>query len=405
MKAIVLCGGMPQIELIKELKHRGIETLLVDMNPKAIAIPYADKFYQISTLDYKRIKELVISEHVNFLFSVCADQMILVVSKISEELGLPCYIGYETAKNVSNKEYMKKIFVENQIPTSKYLVKSNLNESDIIDFKFPLITKPVDAYSSKGVRKVYNYKDLKKAFEDAVEISRTNTAIVEEFVGGFECTVDVYVEDGKAKVLSVGKLDKIPEDNKFIICRSTYPSGINTYIKSQIEKAAQNIAEAFKLKNTPMLIQLKVDGDKISVIEFCARTGGGIKYKLISWISGFDVIKAVVDLTLGKTPHVKEHFENKFIINEFCYCKKGVLDKVEGFEELLNNGIITDFEIFKPKGYNFGDIKSSGDRVAYFSIQADNEKSLIEKHKIASNRVRAWSDAGIDLINHEYMAL
>ena len=373
------------------------------MNPKAIAVPYADKFAQISTLDYEGIKQLAIDEKVDMLISVCADQMILVTSWVSEQLGLPTYIDYETAKNVSSKECMKRFFIEGGVPTSRYIVKAELAEQDIAGMTYPPITKPVDAYSSKGVRKVNSWKELKPAFDAAVEISRTKTAIVEEYVGGEEYSVDVYVEEGEAKVLCIGILDKIPQAGKFVICRGRYPSGLSSKLKENVREAAQEIANAFKLKNTPMLIQLKIDDDKVRVIEFCARTGGGIKFRLIPQISGFDVVKAVIDLSLGKKPHVEPFIDNAHIINEFIYCKPGVLDHVEGLEELLKEGVIDDYSIFKPQGYEFGEIKSSGDRCCYFSVSGDSPDRLMEKHKMAADTVKAISTDGKDLIYHDYM--
>ena len=35
MKALVLAGGLPQIELIEQLKARGITTVLADGNPRS----------------------------------------------------------------------------------------------------------------------------------------------------------------------------------------------------------------------------------------------------------------------------------------------------------------------------------------------------------------------------------
>ena len=110
MKALVLCGGVPQIALIKELKSRGIETILADMNENVGARPYADKFYKVSVLDIEGVKQVAIDEKVDFLITVCADQVLEVVAIIAEELGLPWYIDAETAENVSKKSYMKKIF-------------------------------------------------------------------------------------------------------------------------------------------------------------------------------------------------------------------------------------------------------------------------------------------------------
>ncbi len=406
MKALVLCGGVPQIALIKDLKSRGIETVLADMNEKVGARAYADKFYPVSVLDVEAIKDLAIKERVDFLITVCADQVLQVVAQVSEMLGLPCYINYETAENVSKKSYMKRIFAENNVPSSRHVVMEDFDESKIKDLTYPLIVKPVDAYSSRGVCKVLSLDETKEAFENAKNISRTHTAIVEEFVEGDELTVDVYVEEGVAHVLSVSNLYKIGEDGKFIIHRSQNPADITEDIEAQIARAAQNIARAFGLKNTPMLIQLISNGEKISVVEFCARTGGGIKFSMIKKVSGFDVVSAVVDLTLGNKPHYDESKRPpvKYTINEFLYCKSGTFDHLEGFDELLNEGIIVEYHQFKAQGFEFKQINSSGDRVAYYSVEADSRKEAWRKHAIANERIKAVSTKGEDLIRHDIAA-
>lgn len=401
MKALVLCGGKPQIALIEELKKRGIFAILADGNEKAAAVPYADKFYKVSTLDMDGIEKVAVTENVDMILSVCADQMLLVAAQLSEKLNLPCYIDYETAKNVSSKEYMKKIFVEHGIPTAKYVVGDMVSHESINGLAFPLIVKPVDCYSSRGVKKVDNYDELVSAFEIAKNYSRTGTAIVEEFIDGPELSVDIYVENGKINILCIRSLDKIPNSEKFIICRGNYPAKISEKTRNRVQEVAQKMADAFGLKDTPMLIQMKVNDEQIHILEFCTRTGGGIKYRLMPKVSGFDVVKAVLDLTLGEKPHVELNQLDTYITDEFLYCNPGVLDHTEGFEELLKSGIIDHYEIYKPKGYFFGEVNSSGDRMGYFSVVADTEEELRRKHRIAGEAVKAIDVNGIDLIRHE----
>lgn len=401
MKALVLCGGMSQLSLVENLKRRGIYVVLADMNPSAPAVKHADVFYPISTLDLEGIRRVALIEKVDFVLSVCADQMLLVAAQISEELGLPCYIDYDTAKNVSNKEYMKRIFIENGIPTSKYLAKEKIKLSDVKEMKWPLIVKPVDCYSSKGVKKVNNENELLTAFSEAVRLSRSGFAIVEEYADGDEFSVDLYVEDGEAKILCIRVLDKIVGNNGFIICRGRYPAILPERMEANIRKIGQRIANAFKLTNTPMLIQMKVDGDRISVIEFCARTGGGIKYRLIPHVTHFDVVDAVVQLTLGDKPQYDNWRLKKYIIDEFLYCTSGEFDHLEGFEELMKEGVIKHWLQFKTKGFQFSEISSSGDRIAYFSVEADTLEELEKKYRIAGKSVRAISSTGEDLIRHD----
>ncbi len=402
MRALVVAGGISQAALIQELRSRGIYTILADRNPNAVAVPYADAFYPVSTLDEEGIYQLALKEKVDFVLTACADQVLLVTAKVSERLGLPCYIDYHTATLVSDKKYMKDIFVKNDIPTAKYVVMDNYDEDKVRGFQFPLIVKPVDSYSSRGVRKVLNNEEMKTAFDEAVKISRTGTAIVEEFCVGEELTVDVYVENGVAHILATSINDKIADKDRFVIYRTKNPAPISEKIKKDIQDTAQRIADAFKLKDSPMLIQMISDGKKISVLEFCARTGGCIKYRLIKKVSGFDVIKAVADLTLGEKPHVGEMVaENKYIANTFLYCKPGVFDHAEGFDELKKEGIISEYYIFSSKGTEYKTITCSGDRMGGFTVQADDLKALKEKHEMAIRGVKAIGTDGFDLIRRD----
>lgn len=404
MKALVLCGGIPQAALIQELKNRGIYTILADMNGHVMAREYADKFYPVSVLDVDGVKKVAEDETVDFIITACADQVLLVQAQVSDILGLPCYIDYETAKAVSSKELMKRVFAEHDIPTSKYVIMEEFDADKVKELVYPLIVKPVDSYSSRGVRKVYSEGELRTAFEAAVEISRTNKAIVEEFVEGEELTVDVYIEDGKVHVLCISNIDKIPRNDQFVICRTRYPAQISDGIKIQVQDVAKKIADAFELKNSPMLIQMITDGKRITVIEFCARTGGGDKFRLIEQVSHFDVIKAIVDLTLGEKPHVKPFQLDQCVVNEFLYAKPGVFDHLEGFDDMKKQGYIQEYFQLKNKGTHCGKVKSSGDRIAYYTVVGENVQMTRETDNLVNKNIRVIDSQGVDKLRHDLIA-
>ncbi len=404
MKALVLAGGLPQIALLNDLRSRGIVTVLADYFENPVAKPYADIFYRESTLDVEAITRVARDEKVDFIITVCTDQALLTVAKVSEELGLPCYIDYQTALNVTNKSYMKKIFAEKNISTAKFAVMAKLENQRLKELRYPLIVKPVDCNSSKGVKKVTDIFELKDAFENAVKLSRTGTAIVEEFIDGPELSVDVYVENGVAHVLSVSQLDKIPEEDKFVIFRSKSPEKMPQSLKQQIAQTAQQIADAFNLKNSPMLIQMISDGERAYVLEFSARTGGGEKFIMIKKLSGFDVIGAVVDLTLGKFPCVRSERPNEqFFATEFIYCKPGIFDHLENFDELKDKGVITDYYCFKSKGSEFDSVANSGDRIAGFSMVGNTVEELNSKHNIAVKELRVINSCGEDMMRRDLL--
>jgi biotin carboxylase len=405
MKALVLAGGYPQIALIGELKKRGYTVVLADWNENPVARPYADIYYRESTLDVDAIRRVAQTEQVDFLITACTDQALLTVAKVSQDLGLPCYIDYQTALNVTNKSYMKEMFRTHCIPTARFEVMAELDPERISWVEYPVIVKPVDCNSSKGVKKVACFEELEEAFRDAVAMSRTGTAIVEDYVSGEELSVDVYVEDGVAHILCVSNSEKIDADDKFVIFRCKYPAVASEEVLEEIQKTAQGIADAFGIRNAPMLIQVICDGKGIYVLEFSARTGGGVKFQLIKRVSGFDVIGAVVDLTMGQKPHVVlSEPENNYISNEFIYCTAGEFDHLEGFEELKQQGVLSEYFVFKWKGAQFDNrVENSGDRVGGFTIQADTLEELIQKHNLVANTIRVLDSCGNDMMRHDLL--
>jgi biotin carboxylase len=227
---------------------------------------------------------------------------------------------------------------------------------------------------------------------------------VEEFVSGTEISVDVYVEDGVAKVLCVSNSEKIADADRFIIFRGRYPVSASPEILEQIRVVAQQIADAFQLKDAPMLIQMINTGERVSVLEFCARTGGNMKYLMIKRACGFDVIKAVIDLAVGEKPHVEmSEPESKYIVNDFIYCKPGVFDRFEGVQELLEQGVITDFRPLRPRGFQVFGVTSSSDRIAGFTVQADTLEEFNRKHRIAVENLKVLDVEGNDIMRRDLL--
>ena len=402
MTGIVTPGAVPQIAMLKELKSRGIRTILADRNPMAIARPYADEFYPVSAMDADGLVRLAKEQKADFIVTCCADQVVLAVAEASERLGLPCYIDYATAKKVSNKESMKEIMDQYGVPTAKYVVMETFDPSRIAHLQYPIIVKPVDAYSSRGVKKCFTEEEVRAAFEDAVRISKTDSAIVEEFNEGFEISVDGWVENGTAHLMSISVSDKIKAEDSFVIFRTKNPAPVSKEVENQVADICQKLADGIGLPNTPLHIQCITDNRRVSVLEFCARTGGSTKWEMIKRAAQFDVVKGIADLTLGITPH----FEKKprvapFCMTDFIYCEEGIFDHVEGFEEMKQAGYINDYFLFRQPGGKTTPVTCSGDRAACYFIHADTVEELLKKHEVIRNTVKIIDPNGRDIMRHD----
>ncbi len=402
-KALVLAGGIAQVALIEELKSRGYKTILADMNPNCVAAEYCDEFCLLSAMDIEGIKKYVKEQNIDMVLTACADQILVAEVEVCNALNLPTYLDLETVHLVSDKHYMKDVFIKNGIPTSRYAVLDKFDEEKFSKLNYPLVVKPVDSYSSRGVKKCYNREDVKSFLADAIQISRTKTAVIEEFIEGDELTVEAFVIHGKAVVLCIGCKHKL-KDGKFVIFGSLYPADISQELVDEVSQTTQKIADAFHLDNSPINMQMITDGKHAYVLEFCARTGGFVKYEITKIMSGFDPIKAIVDMHEGKTPVVGElKSERKYLMTCYLYCSDGILDHYSGFEEMHEKEIISRYYLVRKKGHQFTGINSNGDRAAGFFVQDDDYEKLLAKYETAINNLKVLDKDGNNLVRFDLM--
>lgn len=400
-KVVILAGGYDQIALINEFKNRNYFTILIDYYSNPPAKDYADIHYQVSTLDIDEIKKIAIKEDVDLITTACTDQALLSVSKVSEELNLPCYLSYETALKVTNKMYMKNEMIKSGIPTAKYKVISNDSEIDFEGFNYPFVVKPCDCNSSKGVKKIYSVEDGIINIQEALSLSRSQTAIIEEFIEGQEISIDAFIKEGKSEIVLVTESEKIKNTIGFTITQSKYPVSITEENIGKIEAIVQSICDNFQLNNGPLLIQMLVCDDNVYVIEFSARMGGGTKYKLIEVLTGFNIMKAYVDLVIGEKPEIKFTQKFNYAHLNYCYAENGIFEKLDGFRELEAQSVIYDFFKYKTEGSLIDKSETSGDRVAGYLIVADCKEELKGKEQMANDILKIISTDGKDIMRHD----
>ena len=398
MTVLILAGGYDQIALIQEFNKRGFETVLVDYYEAPPAKSYAAKHYQVSTLETDAVREIANEENVDLIITACTDQALVTMAKVSEELKLPCYLSYQTALEVTNKLFMKEKMLENKIPTSNFQVINRVDEVNLHKLQMPLVVKPVDANSSKGVIKINSENELEKAIFESLKYTRTGNIIVEEFITGDELSVDVWVEHGRCKIIGITSSLKIKENKEyFTIVQSSYPYALSENELEELESIIQKIIDCFKLVNSPLLVQVIKSTDGINVIEFSARMGGGSKYKLIEYISDIDIIKTFVDLSLGQKPRIKVNKSQKYFHMNYNYCNQGEINAFEGFLELKEEGIIDEYFFYKVPGMKIQKMENSSDRSSGYLVSGRTKDELQKKEEQAENMIKIISNEGLDI--------
>lgn len=401
--AIVLGGTSPHIELICKLQERGYYTILVDYLDNPPARKYADIHIKESTLDKEKVLAIAKEYQVEIVISACVDQANIVACYVNEKLALSCPYSYNLAVHITNKGYMKQVMFEHGIPTSKYIYLDKGAELPEVDLKYPLMVKPADSCAASGVKKAHNQDEMLSYLADAQRMSRNGRAVIEEFVAGDEVSVYSFVSEGSAHIIMISqRMSVIEGEQQVLKCYATLaPAPMSDIAYKKIEVACTQIARAFELDNTPLHVQVLIDGDNINIIEFAPRVGGGISYRTIRANTGFDIIDATIDSYLGKQVKLSYTKPKCYYTVNLIYGTPGVFDRLEGAEKLIEDRIIESIHFHKTRGMAVSEDRASGGRIAAFIVKAKTKMELLDKIKTAMDGMQVYDAEGTPMMRKD----
>lgn len=383
-KAIVLGGTFPHIILVRKLKKRGYYVILIDYLEHPPAKAEADMHLQESTLDKEKVLDIAKQYDVKLVISTCIDQANVTACYVTEALDLPRPYSYSKSLEVTNKLQMKQKMIDHNINTSKFQEVTSFQDLQIDQLNFPLIVKPVDSNSSKGVKKITSHDKIEEYVNNAIQLSRKGKAIIEEFVEGKEIGIDCYVKNGEAHVLMAKERRKINlESNTQQIFGCFWPTDIEEEHLPEMKALATDIARVFELDNTPLMIQAIANEGDINVIEFAPRIGGGESFRIIKLQTGFDFVEAAIDSFLNNEVEVDCKSMDYYYAENFIYIEESKFQKVEGLQELVEKGVIEYFDIYKAEGTKIGGELTSNNRVGVFGVKGKEKKDVLDKINIA----------------------
>ena len=399
-RAIVLGGVSPHIALIKNLKERGYEVVLVDYYENPPAKPYADEHIQESTLNRDAIIAIAKERKADLIITTCVDHANVIMTYAAEQLDLPHPYSYETALNVTDKGRMKRIMKENDVPTSDFMILSDKSQLDGLQLTFPMVIKPVDNNGSKGVKKVDSMEELYDSYDASAKYSKTDEVIIEGFNEGSEIQIDCYAYADSAEVLMVRKKLKMPISKGMAMQSfgSIIPPTLSEKAQAEVQRIADGIAKAFNLQYMPFFIQAIVKNDDIKVIEFSPRLGGGLSYKLIHMVSGFNLLDAAIDAYFRTPRTIDTNRKPKVYATQIVYAKHGEFDHVEGFDALLAENMIETVDFMVAKGDVFGTEMESKNRCAAYIVCADTKEEVVAKINEINQRIDIKDPQGNSLL-------
>ncbi len=282
-------ASAPIYSVIKSLGHA---VHVIGRNPNDTLAKSAERYWNIDYSDTTALSSLIANEGFDYLVPGCTDRSYKSCAFVSQG----CFPGIETPdveSGLHNKEQFRTLAGKLNLPIPE------MQDNDSKSLDYPVIIKPVNSFSGRGVTVIRNSN--KKLFDSAIELARktspTEEYLIERFISG-----DLYSHSAFLKNQTAVKNFFVKEDstaNSFVVDTSRVICNPPPEMRRQTINAVEKLANYLKLKDGLIHSQFIWDGVTIYLIDRNRRIAGDLYSRLIELSTGYPYVENYVRPFLG----------------------------------------------------------------------------------------------------------
>ncbi|MCM1371738.1 MAG: ATP-grasp domain-containing protein [Bacteroides sp.] len=384
MKRVLMVGaGIGQIFLARKIKARGHYLVTVTLPGNQPVIEIADKVCYENIFNKEGVLAIAREEKVDAVISDQNDMMMPTVAYVAEHMGLPGN-SIQVVHDYCDKNACRDNCDKVGIPVPKHCSVSEVAVPESMkDVPLPWVVKPADAQSSVGVEKVNTLEEYYTAIKVAIEVSKTHTAIVEEFFKGQELVAEGFIYEGKYYNIGFADRKYFALDNLFIPAQTVFPSLVPQNVLDSIreceEKMATLVNPQFAIVHSEYLYN--AESGEYRVVESALRGGGVyISSHLVPAYSGIDINETLIDALLGEPIDIDTVLakRNNQASGYVCfYLPEGKVQKAEGIEKI--NAMPSVMQTFLDElveGMETHKLTHKGQRMGPILVKAESREAL-----------------------------
>lgn len=298
-KILVLGASHSQIDLIKKAKEMGFEVFSCGGKENEPGFALADHYKVFDIRNKALVEDYARESQVDFIFTMGLEMALPVIEAVSTSLGLPQFFSRKVLDQLADKGVWREAL--HGLPFNiDYRLAEKIE--DLVSWtNYPAVVKPVDGSGQRGVIKVDNLEELKKAFPISQGYSKSGQVLMEKYIGGEEISVNSYMYQGKLAFAEISDRISYKEYPGGIIKEHHIPSKYN-HLREEILSLVKEVNSRLGLENGHIYFQLKVYEGKPYVIEFTPRFDGCHMWNLIEKANGLDLRQVALEhLAYGKS--------------------------------------------------------------------------------------------------------
>ena len=332
---LIVAAGPLQLPAFHEARSLGCKIIAVDRSGSAPGMRLADKAYEIDIKQSHEIAEIARIENVEGVMSICTDFAVPTVAVVADALGLPG-LRPNSALKASDKRLMRRAFFACDVPSPNFCEVSDIKSASLAADRlgYPVALKIPKSAGSRGVYRVDTPSELIERFERARSLEPCADLLIEEWLRGPEVSVEGCCVGLEPHIVQITDKLLFSGPNP-VEAGHTQPTQLGQRTQDLIRTTTCSGIRALALEDCGFHAELKVTESGPRIVEIAARLGGDrIATHLTPLSTGVNLVRAVIELALGRKPSLKPSCNRGAAIRYFDMPGPGWLDRVEGLDIL-----------------------------------------------------------------------
>jgi biotin carboxylase len=333
---VILGAANGALATYRTARAMGLRTIAVDQRADAPSIALADEHLALSTRDVDRLHAALSGrDDLAGVVAPASDIALPTQRELASRLGLPCGLSESAERASVDKHFFRALCDRLDIPAYRWAVGTDLADvaAAALDFRYPVVVKPADAQSGRGVTRCASPAEVDAALVDALRYSYGGSVLIEEEVAGVHCGCEAVISGGRVAFLALTERLLTPPPLA-VTTGHVLPARLPAWTVERVTAIVDALCEEMDYRDGPLNLDLVVDVDgNPYVIEMGARTGGDPLGALVRRCHSVDTVEASIRTALGAPPKVSAHPARPVMVQVLNASTTGRLAGVDGLAE------------------------------------------------------------------------
>lgn len=293
-RVLLVDTNVSSLPIYEYLCTTGNEIYLIGNNPNDALAKYVNNYIQADYSNLETLRATIKQLNIEFIVPGCNDASYKACALVNDTASFPGIESSENSEILNNKQKFRVFSEQHGLPVPRIY-----NQKQVDASSYPLIVKPVDSFSGRGVTVIFreSREALDVAISKAQKQSKDGSCVIEEYVQGQLYSHSAFIAGGEIIA------DVIVEEHcvayPFAVDTSRVVANASDRMLKNIREAVVKISKKLSLKDGLIHTQFISNGSSIWLIEPTRRCPGDLYSRLVDMSTNLNYAENYTRAFLG----------------------------------------------------------------------------------------------------------